>query len=80
MSNWTPPTPDDVRALREELNLSRTQFAALADVSIRQVERYEAAEDTLSHRSPSFHVWELVMIRTGRKSVNPRKIMKEIRA
>lgn len=80
MDNWTPPTPDDVRALREKYRLTQEQFAALASVTPRHIQRYESPAGTLSHRSPSFHVWELMMIRLGRKSVNPRKILKEIRA
>ena len=51
--NWTPPTPEDVRALREKCNLTQEQFAKLASVTPRHIQRYEELRQTSISRHRS---------------------------
>ena len=80
MKNWNPPSPDDVRDLRARFELTQEQLADLACVSTRVVQRYEAPEKTLAHQPPTYHVWELLRVKLGLTSFNPRKILKEFRS
>jgi DNA-binding transcriptional regulator YiaG len=65
--NYQPPTPDDVRALRERHKLTQVQLAALACVTPRAAQMWEAATSTLSHNYPSESAWTLVLIRVNER-------------
>ena len=69
-SHWTPPSPDDVRALRKRYGLTQEQLADLAMVTPRHAQRYEAAEKTLSHQPPTRHVWQLLLIKLGEEPID----------
>lgn len=68
--NWSPPSPDDVRALRHRYSLTQAELAGIALVQPRHVQRWEASEKTLTHQPPSRQMWELVLIQLGEKSVD----------
>lgn len=63
--SWTPPSPDEIRSLRKKLRLTQRQMADLMEVLPRNYQRYEASDKTLLHTSPSYHTWELLMLRLG---------------
>lgn len=68
--NYQPPTPDDVRALRERHKLTQVQLAELAGVSARAVQKWEAPTKTLAHTYPSMQVWAIVLHKVGEQPIS----------
>ena len=64
-NDWTPPTPDEVRSLRHAMCLRQDELADLGRVTVRQIQRYEAPEKTISHQYPHRSVWELILAKLG---------------
>ena len=53
------PTPDEVRAAREESGLSQTAAAELVHTTCRTWQQWEAEVDTTGHRRMHPAFWEL---------------------
>lgn len=71
--NYQPPTPEDVRALRQRHNLTQVALADLAGVSSRAVQKWEAPTKTLTHAYPSQQAWSIVLHKTGEQPISKMK-------
>lgn len=67
--NWTPPAPEDIKAYRIKLGMTQAEFAELAVVSTREVQRWEQPTKTVTSSAPTYHIWELLMVRLGITSI-----------
>lgn len=79
---YTPPTPDDLDRLKEELGYSSSQMADLFGVATgRQFRRYTSkSEDTMNKRDMGMHMLFFAMARLQLSPEEIEVIVKRMRA
>ena len=62
----TQPTPEELRTLFSDIELSRAEIAELLYVSRKGLEKWTATECSASHREMPMGAYELLLLKVGR--------------